>query len=1265
MGILRFRGLRITEVATTTITFDRPILGLLTTDAALDATDVELGSPDTVYGVGNRATFDDGTSDRLIISADRRTLDVQLFVGDNVSTDQIRVLTEADPGELNPVLFVEFFDCDNEGFGQFNFADFRNWDVTTGFVDLRGPGFFGGDDQSIDLDGSRLNVPAGKMESKQSFDLDPGLYTLSFQIANVRGVGGDNTVIVELGSVYSESFAFTATVGISHITRVIAVASPESAKLVFDESGDAADGNGVTINDLMLRRGVTATTEPSDFRTPAGDTSTLVRNLDDTFTRRLKDGTELHFDIDGLQITRIDRNGNTTSYSYDAQDRLTTITDPVGLVTTFAYVGDHLSTVTDPASRITQFDHDASGNLIRVTLPDSSTREFDYDAQHLLTDEIDARGLLTRHRYDGLGRLVDVTLADGSVRLASNAQTVGFVDLSTGLGSEANPAPIVRPDAATSAITDAEGRTRTFETAAFGAATAVIDAAGLRTEIERDANGNPTRTERPSGDLFERSFDPLSNLLSSKDVLLNGTTAFTYDPEFSQLTSITDPFSETTAFGQDLSGNLTSIVSPVGRTMTFTRTPAGQVATLTDPLGTLTSFVYDGARNLSELRQGTGLDERLTLFTYTAEGLVDTISDPEARLSDFDYDPMGRITQRVLPDGEVIDFEYDDVGNLTALGPPGRPFHLFEYDNRNRESVYDPPPVSPADPATLFSYDREGLLTEIDRPDGASLVLDYDSAGRLDALTLPRGTVDLQYNALTGVLDRIVDLDGGALDFGYLGSRQISETWSGVVAGSVSVTLDPDGSLATRSVNGTHTAVFDYDADALLIAAGAETLHRDINTGLLTGTTLGSITTGLGYNAFAERSSDVASFGATDFYENSFVRDKLGRIVQKTETIGGITRVLDYGYDAAGRLEEVKADTVITATYAYDANGNRLSATTPSGTTVGSYDDQDRLLSYSTTTYAYTENGELTSKTDTAAAETTLYDTDILGNLRRVDLPDGTVVEYVIDGSNRRLGKKVNGALVQGLLYGDQLNPLAEIDNLGNVVSRFVYGTKRNVPDYMVTGGVVYAIVSDPVGSVRLVVDSTTGAIAQRIDYDEFGNVTNDTSPGFQPFGFAGGLYEPDTGLVRFGARDYDPEVGRWTAKDSIRFAGGDPNLYGYVVNDPVNLIDPSGENPLVDIILNQLGGRLLSGRNKLTVCEFNRETCEQDALSLECGAKEAAEKCQKDFDACSKKSGAQIMSEELGGISSPFGVNAPDIGRGDTPNAVGDFGRGRGKLEP
>jgi RHS repeat-associated protein len=107
--------------------------------------------------------------------------------------------------------------------------------------------------------------------------------------------------------------------------------------------------------------------------------------------------------------------------------------------------------------------------------------------------------------------------------------------------------------------------------------------------------------------------------------------------------------------------------------------------------------------------------------------------------------------------------------------------------------------------------------------------------------------------------------------------------------------------------------------------------------------------------------------------------------------------------------------------------------------------------------------------------------------------------------------------------------------------------------------GASYRVVTDPVGSPRLVIDSQTGAVVDAIAYDAWGSITHDTAPGFIPFGFGGGLLDPDTGLVHLGARDYDTTAGRWTGPDPLQFAGGDPNLYRYAGGDPVNLADPTG----------------------------------------------------------------------------------------------------------
>lgn len=215
-------------------------------------------------------------------------------------------------------------------------------------------------------------------------------------------------------------------------------------------------------------------------------------------------------------------------------------------------------------------------------------------------------------------------------------------------------------------------------------------------------------------------------------------------------------------------------------------------------------------------------------------------------------------------------------------------------------------------------------------------------------------------------------------------------------------------------------------------------------------------------------------------------------------------------------------------------------------------------MTYAGCSYDYTDNGKLESKT--CGSETTAYSYDVLDNLLSVTLPNGDNIEYVIDGSNRRIGKRINGILMKGWLYEDQLSPVAELDTSGNVISRFVYAGKRNVPAYMIRGGVAYRIISDNLGSPRLVIDTTDGTVIQRIDYDEFGRIINDTNPGFQPFGFAGGMYDPNTELVRFGARDYSAVTGRWLSKDHIKFDGG-LNLYGYTFNDPINLVDLTGES--------------------------------------------------------------------------------------------------------
>ena len=148
--------------------------------------------------------------------------------------------------------------------------------------------------------------------------------------------------------------------------------------------------------------------------------------------------------------------------------------------------------------------------------------------------------------------------------------------------------------------------------------------------------------------------------------------------------------------------------------------------------------------------------------------------------------------------------------------------------------------------------------------------------------------------------------------------------------------------------------------------------------------------------------------------------------------------------------------------------------------------------------------------------------------------------------------------LAEKYLWQGLTRLLAVYDGSDNLLMRFEYVDGR-MPVAMAREGVTYFLAYDPVGSLRMVADAA-GNVVKSITYDTFGNIITDSNPAFTvPFGFAGGLYDPHTGLVRFGFRDYDPDTGRWTAKDPIFFGGRDTDLYGYCLNDPVNFIDPLG----------------------------------------------------------------------------------------------------------
>ena len=324
--------------------------------------------------------------------------------------------------------------------------------------------------------------------------------------------------------------------------------------------------------------------------------------------------------------------------------------------------------------------------------------------------------------------------------------------------------------------------------------------------------------------------------------------------------------------------------------------------------------------------------------------------------------------------------------------------------------------------------------------------------------------------------------------------------------------------------------------------------------------------------------------------KRSYTRNAGGQIKRVDEVLEGYTVPARlYDYNNLGQLTKVTIGAT-SNTWDYDANGNR---THENGIEIAKYDNQDRLLTWRDRSYTYNAAGDL--ETRTSPAGTTNYVYDALGALRVVRLPDGKTITYDIDPSGRRTGKRVDGQQQWHLVWQSQLKPIAQLKPDGSIDAVFYYAEHVNVPSAMRKGGKDYQIVTDHLGSVRLVIDVATAQVVQRMDFDAWGYVTEDSNPGFQPFGFAGGLYDPDTQLTRFGARDYDAEVGRWTLKDPILFEGGDSNLYGYVFSDSVNLIDYYGYSG--EYLYSRQPGGVHHQINNVTVRDLNFSAAAISAL--------------------------------------------------------------------
>lgn len=872
----------------------------------------------------------------------------------------------------------------------------------------------------------------------------------------------------------------------------------------------------------------------------------FLRAADGTHTVPAAHGQEVYrFDSLGRHLDTRDALTGAVLYRFRYEDdgSLAAIEDRMGKVLRIEreVEGGSLA-ITAPDGTRTAMTLNSEGWLSSFTDPEGATHELMYGADGLLAAVLRPLGGTSAYTYDAAGRLRDArdALGGGSslMRTQASGLTTVTVASAEGLATEYRARELAGGERIRevwmagakleSSIASAGRRT---DTSADGTVTTIKESPDPRFALE--APLTETTVTTPAGVSaflqIERSLEG-TDTPSGWEALIERITADdgVYEARF------------------DRGESVWTLLSPAGRSASVSLDDLGRIRSRSGALSI--DYEYDGAGHLSALDQRAGDDQRRWRFAYEASGGLSSLIDPLARETSFEYDASGRLIRQTMPGGRTLSYEWDAEARLAEVAAPGGMTHAFAWSAHGLLQEYAMPALQGA---IGFQYDLDRRPVGITLPSAAGIGLSYDAAGRPAVMSLEQGRLEYSYDEAGRPLSATAP-GGVVLSWTWDGFLPVEEYLSGETVGSVGWHWDKG--FALRGIElGSYSLLFEHDADGLLTRAGDLQLQRDSATGLPTGLALGEIIARRSYNAFGEPAGLEVLYQGSTIARFEWDRDRLGRLTTISEVLQGEALETAYEYDDAGRLVGVLREGIL-GTMEHDADGNLIRV---NGQVVAEYDQSGRLLRFGAERFEYDHIGALALRVGPQGSVRHAYDP--LGNLRRAELADGRVVEYVIDARNRRVGRRIDGALSQGFLYADQWRPIAELDGSGSIRSVFVYGDRLNVPVYMIRDGRTYLIVADHVGSPRLVVDSADGRIVQRIDYDPLGRVLRDTNPGFQPFGFAGGLYDPDTGLVRFGARDYDPSVGRWTSLDLLGPAGGDTNPYVYVAGDPVNFIDPQG----------------------------------------------------------------------------------------------------------
>ena len=895
---------------------------------------------------------------------------------------------------------------------------------------------------------------------------------------------------------------------------------------------------------------------------------------------------ETTYDILGRTLTETDRNGNVTTYAYDPVGNLSQITDALGGITSFTYdENNNRLTETNALGHTTTYVYDELNRQVEMHDALGGITESVYDALSRLESLIDANDHATTYTYDAEGQAIAITDALGHASYNVYDPAGNLIESTDRNGNTTTFAydALNREESLTNAL----GHTGETVYDAVGNVIARTNFRGYTTQFVYDENNNLVQQIDAMGGVTSRVYDPLDRPISETDA--NGhTTTSAYDA-VGRLLSVTLPEGQVSSYTYDCEGNQTSFTNGRGFTTTYEYDALNRGISETDPLGYTSSTVYDPIgqiiENIDANGNSTGYEydalSRLTrvidalghttIYTYDPVGNRLTKTDANGHAMIFVYDAVNRLIRETNAIGSVWEYTYDPEGNLIDSLDANVTTILYDFDAVHQMTAMH---FADASEDVAYVYDENGNLIRMVDPEGVTL-LTYDPLDREISKRDVYGYTTLtQYDAV-GNRTGLTYPDGNQVEYLYNGNDWLV-TMIDPNEGNTSYSYEDDGQVRTiDKPNDTWTSHV-YDDAGRLIRLFNGTLHPSA-----------SVVTAYEYTLDA-------------------VGNRLEVVEQYTQ--GQVrTNVKSYIYNA--RYELLEAEEVyqgppsytVHSSYTYDPVGNRLSLTTdrntgsgrrsPLQTTVYGYDAADRMLLANGITFTYDANGNRLTKTTPGAPpaqgrlETYLYDDqNRLITYTRKRLQSGQIeqrVYSVYDGLGRRVNKglqNASGAIkwTRYALDGLSYDQLAEYPQTGQPRVTELY---RGLDNMLVSmdetqgnqTGTQYWFAQDGLESVSAITKQN-GQSSYEFFYDPYGQLIDenghweDSSSWTNPHNhylLSGKEWDEESRMYYFGARFYDPEVGVWLTPDPYRGEARVPiTLHPYfrLGHQPPNQIDNANE---------------------------------------------------------------------------------------------------------